>query len=455
MTQATLLPLKAPIPQVGSADFLDAQPACKWAFALLWLFTVAVYARPEDIFPPLGRLHLTLVFGCCAGVAYVGTLIAGRAPRFLPAELWIVLLLTVWYIAGIPFSFWRGGSLQILLQVWVKTLVIFFLLTQTLLTLKRIRAVLWAIILSELAVTSFSILHSSEVAWVGGRMAGLSQGILGWNFLGIAVAITLPYISALFILRRSLLTSVLLAATSFSVLWMLVLTASRSGLLDVFVSLLLTIVLVVRGSARGKIIGVGISLALMVVLSLAPMVLWQRLRTVWDSSDVLTSEVAASAEESTEDHLAVLTRSIQYTLDNPVFGLGLGNFQVANGTELGRPSAWMGTHNTFTQISSEAGIPALLLFLGLLSTAMLNMKRAGATIPGDDNELEIRTLSRATLASLLSFVFAALFAHLAYEYYCFYPVAVAAGIQHTARHLAFDPQPGACQIKDALKAVEQ
>ncbi|HLQ52051.1 MAG TPA: hypothetical protein VK129_11165, partial [Terriglobales bacterium] len=42
-------------------------------------------------------------------------------------------------------------------------------------------------------------------------------------------------------------------------------------------------------------------------------------------------------------------------------------------------------------------------------------------------------MARATLASLLSFSFGAFFAHLAYEYYFFYPVAIAVGLQHVAR----------------------
>jgi len=133
----------------------------------------------------------------------------------------------------------------------------------------------------------------------------------------------------------------------------------------------------------------------------------------------------------------VLLRSIQYTFDHPVFGLGLGNFQVASGTELGQPSAWMGTHNTFTEISSEAGIPALLLFLGLIVVAMRNVGKARTLLIQDHESTELWLIARATKASLLSFAFGAFFAHLAYEYYCFYPLAVAVGVQHVAARYSF------------------
>jgi O-antigen ligase len=162
-------------------------------------------------------------------------------------------------------------------------------------------------------------------------------------------------------------------------------------------------------------------------------VFWERLGTIWNGSGPYVDAVQASAEESTQDHLAVLSRSIDYTLDHPIFGLGLGNFEVASGLDLGQPSAWMGTHNTFTQVSSEAGIPALGLLLGLLVTAILKMRKISRACTWNPDSVGLLLMSRATLASLLSFVFGAFFAHLAYEYYLFYPVAIAVALHQIAR----------------------
>jgi len=407
--------------------------ATRASFVFLWLFTVAIYARPEDIFPVLAPLHLTFILGLCSGLTYAAARFSGHVRFVWSREIRIVLLLTAWYALGLPFALWRGGSFEVLIQVWSKTLLIFVLLTQTLVTIKRIHLLLWAIILSELVVTGFSIIQSSRVVWVGERMSGINQGILGWNFLGIEAALTIPYIAAMFISHRSALNTGLLAVTSLSMLWMLVLTASRGGLLNVLWSALLTSFLVLRGRSRGRLVGIGMAAALFAAVSFAPQVFWQRLETVWNGSPAYADAVQASAEESTQDHLAVLDRSIAYTLENPVFGLGLGNFQVASGLQLGQPSAWMGTHNTFTEVSSEAGMPALGLLLALLVTAIINMRRIGRAFAQNSGTLDLLLMSRATLASLLSFIFGAFFAHLAYEYYLFYPVAIAVGIHCIAR----------------------
>jgi O-antigen ligase len=181
------------------------------------------------------------------------------------------------------------------------------------------------------------------------------------------------------------------------------------------------------------VVGIGIAVALFAAVSFAPPVFWQRLGTVWGSSEMYTDAVRASAVESTQDHLAVLDRSIAYTLEHPIFGLGLGNFQVASGLQLGQPSAWMGTHNTFTEVSSEAGVPALGLFLTLLITALVNMKKTSGAFALSPGSPDLYLMARAALASLLSFVFGAFFAHLAYEYYIFYPIAIAVGIHCIAR----------------------
>ena len=433
MNEATLFYADEIVPEQKAPPRPVRAQRAKLGFLFLWLFTVVVYARPEDIVPALGQLHLTFAFGLCSGLAFLGALLSGKVRVLWSRELQIVLLLTAWYVAGVPFAFWRAGSLQVLTQVWLKTLFIFFLLTQTLVTLERVRRLLWAIILSELFVTSFSIVQSSRVIWVGGRMLGVNLGMLGWNFLGIAAAITIPYIAAIFVLRRSLLATVALAATFFSMLWMVVLTASRGGLLNVVFSIILTSFLILRGSSRGRIVGMGIVVALVLAIGLAPQVFWQRLGTVWNGSDVYADQVAASAQESTEDRVAVLGRSVQYTMEHPLFGLGLGNFEVASGTDLGQSGAWIGTHNTFTQISSEAGIPALLLFAGLLIIASLNMAKISKAFSNKPDQRELNLMARATLVSLLSFAFGAFFAHLGYEYYFFYPVAVAVGLQYVAR----------------------
>jgi hypothetical protein len=301
----------------------------KWLFLFLLCFTAAIYAKPEDMFPVLVQFHFPLVFGVCAGLAYFGALLFGKNHLVWTRELQIVLLLTVWYIAGVPWAYWRTGSLLVLEQVWLKTLFIFFLLTQTIVNLSRIRKLLWVIILSELVVTSFSIFTNSQAMWVGERLSGVNLGFLGWNFLGVAVSTTVPYIAVLFISKPRLFTRMLLLVTLISTTRMLVLTASRGGILNISLSVLLTSVLILRAASRGRIVLVVLTCCLLVACLLAPRVLWERLGTLWGNTE--SSTVAASAAASTEQRTTLLKRSLDYTWRHPIFGLGLGNFGALSG----------------------------------------------------------------------------------------------------------------------------
>lgn len=434
-----LLSTPAPLQRERARSSLHRQEL-RWGFVFLWLFTFMIYARPEDMFPAIAPFHLTLIFGSCAGLICTRALVFGRARVRWTTETKLVLLLSVWFVAGLPFAFWKSGSLAVLTHVWLKTLLIFLLLTFTLVTIERIRALLWAIFLSELLATAFSIFQPSKAMWVGERIYGANVGILGWNFLGIAAAMTIPYIAVIFVTRRSLISTSVLIATSVSMVWMLVLTASRGGFLNVVFSAVLTSFFVLRGSSRARLAGAGIAAALLIATLLAPPVFWERLGTVWTGSDstATTTQPASgieqlAAQESTEGRLDLLSRSIQYTLEHPLFGLGLGNFNLVSGAQhSAEANAWMGTHNTFTQVSSEAGVPALVLFLALLMTAANGMRKISHAAVRSPGGRDLGLMASATLISLLSFAFGACVAHLAYDYYFFYIVAIACGLQRIA-----------------------
>jgi O-antigen ligase len=400
---------------------------------------MAHFGRPEDIFQI--PFHFQLIFGTGAALAYLAALLTGRVRILWSRELILVLLLTGWFILGVPFAYWRSGSFETLVQVWFKTVLGLFLLSQTLTTVDRIRKLLWAIILSELIVTCVSIALSGRAELrVGDRVAGVSAGLLGWNFFGIAVAQICPFIGALYVCRRSPVRTGLLLSTFAALMWMLVLTASRGGFLNVLFSIILSCWFVLRGSARGRIACWVVLLCLLLSLARAPDVFFVRVQTIWNGSEAALSDTASAAEESTQGRKFLLGRAITYTLQYPIFGVGMGNFTNINGAELGQSEAWYATHNTFTQISSEAGIPALVLFLFLLATVVWHMKKVDERFARDPANDELRLLARATAVSAVSLAFGWFFANLAYDLYSYYSAAIAAGLWAVARQSARAPQ---------------
>jgi O-antigen ligase len=425
----------APAPAASSIPIsVPAQPeGSKFAFGLALVFTFSVFARPEDIFRPLGALHLTLIMSICAPVACVVAIAMGRERLQRPRELFIVLLMTIWFAAGVPFAYWHGGSFNLLTQTWLRTVIFFLVLTQTLTSVGRIRRILWVFLGSELIVTTASLLTPGHAIGDEDRLAGVSAGIFGWNFLGIALSVSLPFMAALYISRRSTSRTVLLLATAATSMWMLVLVASRGGFLNVIVSIILSFYFLLRGTKRARFIGVVLVIGFVIMIGRAPGVFWDRIETIWGGSSSTSNLNAASAKESTDGRENLLQNSIKYTLQNPIFGVGVGNFPVYNGQMLHRSDAWYGTHNTYTQASSEAGIPALILFLLLLTTMVIHARKAAAVFAQEPADGDSRLIATATLVAVLSAMFGIFLMHILYDFLLYYLAAITGALWAIAK----------------------
>ena len=68
---------------------------------------------------------------------------------------------------------------------------------------------------------------------------------------------------------------------------------------------------------------------------------------------------------------------------NPLLGVGPGNFQTAEGTlsplaerqQYGVGVRWNAAHNSFVQIGAELGFPGLALFVAVIVSAFVALRR--------------------------------------------------------------------------------
>jgi O-antigen ligase len=405
----------------------------KGAYFFVLIFTLLLYGRPQDYWPALNNLHLALIAGTFAGLSFLVSLCFRKAPLVWTTELKLVLALTLWYAIGIPFAHWRSHAIEAFTQDWLKTVFIFFLLTQTLLSLNRIRQIVWAIIGCEFitAVLSVALRGSTLVKNADAeRLSGVSLGFLSGNYLGIAAGMTLPFIVIFLLHKKSFLKSIFLLLTFALVTWMLLLTASRSGIIVLVVASFLTWAFILKGKPGGRVLGFVLVVCLATGIFLAPKVFWDRLGTLWGSA---RGEVATSAEESSGLRSLALRNSVIFSLQHPIFGLGMGNFGIVNGEVTGNPNAWIGTHNIFTQVSSEGGFPTLFVFVAMLYTTLREMRRIGKRTTEDPYEAELVQLARATMVGAGAFVIGGLFAHIALDYYLYFMIGISACLRVLAR----------------------
>lgn len=405
----------------------------KWTYFFLLVFTLLLFARPEDYFPFLNDFHLALVVSILAGASYIFSLFSRKVPFVWTNELTLVLALTAWFVIGMPFAHWRSHALEAFEQFWLKTLFIFFLLTQTLVSLKRIRQVVWLIIICAFVVSLLSLtLKGSELVKNADadRLSGISLGFLSGNYLGIAAGMLLPYIIVFLFRRRSTSKTIFLCATFGLVTWTLILTASRSGIIVLVASALLSWLVVLKKGVASRAFAIVLILSLAGAIWLAPKVFWERLGTLWGKSK---TEIAFSAQESSELRSQALRNSFIFTMQHPIFGLGMGNFGIVNGEVTGNPYAWIGTHNMFTQVSSEGGLLALFIFGAMLFHTLREMFKISRKKTDDPKKSELVELAGATLVATIAFIVGGFFAHVAYDYYLYYLLAVSVCLQVLSR----------------------
>lgn len=144
---------------------------------------------------------------------------------------------------------------------------------------------------------------------------------------------------------------------------------------------------------------------------------------------------------SEEGRLQIWERGIGYMTGHPVFGVGLRNFQVAEGTistqarraERGLGVRWGAAHNTFVQIGAELGMPGLLLFVALLANAFLTLGRAARRFRSGDYDPDASRLTQTLMATLVGFIVGGFFLSLAYADLLYTLVAFSIGMDKIAR----------------------
>jgi hypothetical protein len=294
---------------------------------------------------------------------------AGGLPRALTSMPGLLLTaFTFWCFLSLPFSVWRGGSAELLKEVWVKSYLFFFIAAGALVTLDYCRKAMIAIGLAGGVVMVMTLVTGDMTS---GRLS-LEEGAIGnSNDLAAYFLTTLPFfVMIAMTAERSWMRS----AGAIGAVLALILTlktGSRSGVITTGF-LIVIFFLKLSFNNRIKLLLFGVP-TLLVAVMLAPETAIGRYRTLFsddtDTSDQTVAEQVEMAKGSSEGRWSLFMLSLDITLHHPILGVGPGMFGVATSEdEVNRTSklAFRETHVTYTQLSSETGIPGMLFYVGAL-----------------------------------------------------------------------------------------
>jgi O-antigen ligase len=286
----------------------------------------------------------------------------------------IVIAFTGWIGVCVPFSIWIGGSAE-LFQRNVQALLTIVLMAAFIQTVPEAIRAMYTVGLAS----AWNALMSFVAGWEQSGRLVLGQGTLSDpNYYCLYVMFGMPFVW-LATYSPPVTKRIAAAALLLPIFLVIARTGSRGGLVALAAGLMLLFFL---SPAKQKIyLSVGGAAMLLIAITILPDNLITRFSTIFDDTGDETALQSSAARKE------LFFRSLELTAKNPIVGVGPGMFTIGDAAyskDMGRKAAWHATHNTYTELSSEVGIPGALLLLAALSQSfrgLSRIRRAKPSVP--------------------------------------------------------------------------
>ena len=394
----------------------QSNPFLKASFPLLVVFVFFIFSGLVESLPVIGKLRPQLILGALGLLVVFGS---GQFFKVLNTPTGrTIALFTAWFIACIPFGYWPGGSFGVLTDNWYKAALVFFLTAGLLTTLPQAIRVFHTIAYGVGVLSLLTLVKNTRDQ--GGRLMLDNTRYANANDLAWTLLVGLTFVGYLY-LRGNRIQKVIAVLLLPPILLTLSRTGSRSGSFGAAV-LVLVLFFEAKRATRIKMM-VAIPLVFAAIVVLMPKEMFIRYTTFFGEYDIHSFDPAEKRKMATigssEGRKQLLIDSIVLTMKHPLLGVGPGNFAVAqNEMAIARGEQrglWHVPHNTYTQVSSEMGIPGLVIYLTFLFSIfkILNsIIRSRSPGPTWEN---LRQLALTLRASLIVFLLVAFFSSLAYN----------------------------------------
>jgi hypothetical protein len=346
----------------------------------------------------------------------VAWLLSGTAFRGLhrPMGRWWAAFL-VWLLLAFPFSVWKGGSAALLWNYVPRNYLTFFYICAFATSLRRCRALMYvnaagAVILL-LTCLKFGTAGSAE----GGRFE-IPESLFYGNANDLGLALLLGVTSFLFLVYQPGIKKRILglAGILFSVMYVLK-TGSRGCMLAA-IAMFVLIFLFSTNKVTTAIFAVpviGLSLLLLPSATVHRLLLFGINSSELEAYSASDSAAIGSQVQRQE----LFKKSLYYTVAHPLLGVGPDQFAVAvagDSAKQGVHSPWLGTHNSYTQVSSECGIPAVICYCAVLVLSFKSNWRLYRECRDNPVLKDVANLSFCLLAGTLVYAVSTFFFHIAY-----------------------------------------
>jgi O-antigen ligase len=379
-------------------------------------------ARLHAFVPALSPFRPALLVSLLAVPALLMSQRGARRIRLLRSPLsYAMAFIFIWATIGAPFAMWPGHAVRTMTDEFFRTGMLVLVVAAAVRDVHDVSRLLKVYAIGAIA---FAVLASGE----GFRVFG--GGGYDPNDAALFVVSGIPLVLYFVIRGRGLLGKVLFGLGVLACGSAVVLSGSRGG----FLALMAVAAFVLVGFK-----GIQSWVRVLVVASLAAVISFSATGDYWERMESITDPDDYNRQGG---RTAIWKRGIGYMAQNPLLGVGINNFTVAEGSrpevrasiEQGRGVKFSAAHSIWVQIGAELGVPgliAMLLMFGLATRLLWSTDRmAGGRRARGDPDLKILSeMGRPLLGVLVAVAVGGSFLSHAYTATLWMPFALALGVQ--------------------------
>jgi O-antigen ligase len=394
----------------------EYNPVQKFGFNVLTFDIATTVSRFPELVVLLLHFQIPFLVMGPRVIDGLASVFSGGAARAIRTKLGAsITLFTAWIFLTTLFSTWKYGSVQTLLWGWLPSFLTFLGTASLLETPAQCKRTVYNVGIATSVVAALAFVMGGTN---GEARFQFDAGTLGnSNELATILLFGAPLLFLPFLQKGGSKIGRLVSAGGIVCTLMIVLkTASRAAFLAMILLFILTLF---NSSGFGKLkmlIGAGFLLTIGVLV--APQSTLVRYKTIFQDAEGAEANAEAYASKSARQE--TLQESLWVTATNPLFGVGPGVYVDALAgiyEAQGLRPRYTVTHNSFTQVSAENGIPGFLFYFMALFWSIRNqlwIRKQAKLYP----QLELMgALASCLFMSTLIFCLNSFFGSFAYQFY--------------------------------------
>lgn len=413
------------------------------AFGGLFLFTMMLYIRPNDLVPGAFEVfQIVKIVAIFTILAYIGSQMSrGNRLTIWPLEMKMLAVILLLAIAFTPVAVSPQTSIETLSDSFFKVVTIFVLMLNLIDTRARLRSFMKLLIFCGVFVAASAVLNyfrgatSLNSAGEMVRIAGYGTFFSNPNELAMTVNLIMPFAVVFGLTSKGIkrLAFFLIAALlAFAV----VVSFSRGGFLGLVA---IGGVLMWKAGRGRRLVTVlaGLLIAGAFVVSM-PSGYGDRIFTILHNSEDKTN--------SAQERQQLLARGLDVIVHHPIIGVGVGNYGIYSIRQLV-------AHNSYIEVAAELGLAGFAAYLVLIFAPLRSLKRIerdtyARRAAWSATERETYYISVGLQAVIISYAVCSFFQSAEYSWYLYYLVAYTASL----RRIHAGEAPLGAAVSDQMSA---